>query len=342
MDVVVRAMDQGPTLWGIHAGKTGDADALFKKEKVVGLGWDRVPDLGPLPDDREAFKAAYRDAYPERTGGNVITSASQLYRFVHEVGQGDLVAYPSKLDRHVHIGRFTGPYRFAKGAAGGYVHQRPVEWLKVVPRTRYSQGALHEIGSALSFFQIKNYLDEHLALLTGDTPGTESDDDETIGLVAEEIENTTRDFVLKALARELKGHPFASFVAHLLEMMGYRTRVSPPGPDGGVDVIAHRDELGFEPPIIKVQVKAVEGSIGSQVVQALYGNVESREFGLLVTLGEFTKAARTFERNKANLRLIDGSELVDLVLAHYEGLDSRYKGILPLKRVYVPEAVDSN
>lgn len=36
--------------------------------------------------------------------------------------------------------------------------------------------------------------------------------------------------------------------------------------------------------------------------------------------------------------LIDGEELVDLILEHYEDFDSRYKGFLPLKRVYVPEA----
>ena len=42
---------------------------------------------------------------------------------------------------------------------------------------------------------------------------------------------------------------------------------------------------------------------------------------------------------KSNLRLIDGDALVDLILAHYEAFDSRYKGTLPLKRVYVPEAV---
>ena len=41
-----------------------------------------------------------------------------------------------------------------------------------------------------------------------------------------------------------------------------------------------------------------------------------------------------------NLRLIDGSELVTLILQHYEELDSRYKGLLPLKRVYVPEALE--
>ena len=35
--------------------------------------------------------------------------------------------------------------------------------------------------------------------------------------------------------------------------------------------------------------------------------------------------------------LINGTELVNLVLQHYENFDNRYKGILPLKRVYVPD-----
>ena len=76
-------------------------------------------------------------------------------------------------------------------------------------------------------------------------PGKE---DETVALVAEEIEETTRDFILKRLAQELKGHPLADFIAQLLGAMGYRTRVSPEGPDGGIDIVAHKDELGFEPP----------------------------------------------------------------------------------------------
>lgn len=31
---------------------------------------------------------------------------------------------------------------------------------------------------------------------------------------------------------------------------------------------------------------------------------------------------------------------MNLLLQHYEQLDSRYKGLLPLKRVYVPEALE--
>lgn len=156
--------------------------------------------------------------------------------------------------------------------------------------------------------------------------------------VAHEVQESTEDFILKTLAQDLKGHPFADFVAHLLNTMGYRTRVSPPGPDGGVDIVAHKDELGFEPPIIKVQVKSTEGKTGDPEVSSLYGKVGPNEHGLLVTLGTFTAQAVAFGRTKSNLRLIDGADLVALVLAHYDQFDSRYKGILPLRRVYVPES----
>lgn len=123
--------------------------------------------------------------------------------------------------------------------------------------------------------------------------------------------------------------------------MGYRTRVSPEGPDGGIDIIAHKDERGFEPPIIKVQVKSGENtSVGDPVVSALYGKVGHGEFGMIVTLDTFSTPATNFAKSKSNLKLIDGAELVDLILAHYEAFDSSYKGLLPLRRVYIPERWD--
>jgi restriction system protein len=191
----------------------------------------------------------------------------------------------------------------------------------------------------MSLFQVKTYAEEFRAAVEGKVVPPPVTKDETVALVAEDIEETTRDFILKTLSHELKGHPLADFVAHLLNTMGYRTRVSAEGPDGGIDIIAHKDELGFEPPIIKVQVKSSDGSIGDTIASALYGKVGPNEHGLLVTLGTFTKQAATFARSKSNLRLIDGTELVTLILTHYEDLDSRYKGILPLKRVYVPEPI---
>jgi restriction system protein len=203
-----------------------------------------------------------------------------------------------------------------------------------------TQGALYELGSAMSFFQISKYADEYSSILDGKPVTTPVADDITVGLVAEDIEQTTRDFILKRLAQEFKGHPLSHFVAHLLEVMGYRTRVSLEGPDSGVDIIVHKDELGFEPPIIKVQVKGTEGSVGDPIVSALYGKVGTGEFGLLVTLGTFTNPALSFARGKSNIRLIDGEALVSLILEHYEGFDSRYKGLIPLWKVYIPEALE--
>ncbi|MHB8928779.1 MAG: restriction endonuclease [Bacillota bacterium] len=63
------------------------------------------------------------------------------------------------------------------------------------------------------------------------------------------------------------------------------------------------------------------------------------EYALIVTLGTFTNHARAFAQSKGNLRLIDGDDLVELILEHYEEFDSRYKGLMPLRRVYVPELI---
>ena len=69
---------------------------------------------------------------------------------------------------------------------------------------------------------------------------------------------------------------------------------------------------------------------------AFYGKVGDKEHGLFVALGSFTRQAHAFGRSKSNLRLIDGPELVKLILQHYEELDSRYKGLLPLNGFMSP------
>ena len=326
-------------LWGIHAGRLGEADSLFLRKNVIAIGWHEMGDVSSIGGDREALKAKVEATYPRAKPGAIPVHAGQLYRFINEIKVGDLVVYPSKIDRRVHIGEVTGEYRYDPGLGGDSPNLRPVKWKGEYPRTRFSQGALYEIGSALTLFQVKNYADEFLAALAGEGPISAESDEVEAAIVAEEIEATTRDYVLKRLAREAKGYPLEHLVAHLLEAMGYKTRVTPVGTDAGIDILAHKDDLGFEPPIIKVQVKSTEGSVGDPIVSALYGKVDNGEFGLLVTLGTFTNQAKSFARNKSNLRLIDGDELVDLIFEYYESFDSKYKGLLPLKQVYVPEPI---
>lgn len=142
------------TVWGIHAGSLGQADKMFlnKTNSCVAIGWDKVGDLSRIPDDREAFKKALIMGYPETKPGAIPTSAGMLYRFIYEIKIGDLILYPSKQDKCVHIGEIIENYEYKPEIQKDYPNIRKVKWLKAVPRTEISQGALYEIGSALSLF----------------------------------------------------------------------------------------------------------------------------------------------------------------------------------------------
>lgn len=328
-------MNETP-VWGIHAGRTGDAETFFLKKNRIGIGWAKVGDVSALPATRDAFKGAVETAYPDKKPGAIPNNAGQIYRFVHEMKPGDLVAYPSKLDRRVYVGRIEGQYKHDPQTEPGYPHTRAVKWLKSVAREQLTQGALFELGSAMSFFLLKNFADEFRAAAEGKASAPPVQDDETATEVSKGIAETTEDFLRKRLSQELKGLPFEEFIQHLLECMGYRTRLTQTN-EASVDIIAHRDPLGVEPPIIKVQVKSSSGPMKDEDVSALYSKLSPGEYGLFITLGSFMPKARETERNKANLRLIDGGELIELILAHYDQFGARYKNLLPLRRIYVPD-----
>lgn len=328
-------------IWGIHGGRYGDAFTLFTKKPCIAIGWDDIGDLSKLPTNWEALKAKVAETFPDAKPGAIPNYAGQLSRFLNDIQIGDYVVFPAKVERIVYLGEVTGPYVYDPKADAAYPNMRSVKWLKTVPRTHFSQGALHEIGSAMSLFQVKNYADEFRSAITGAMPPVASvTQDETVAAVAQETEETTRDFILKRLAQELKGLPFEGFVVHLLECMGYHARLTRKN-EPSVDVIAHKDHLGIEPPIIKVQVKSSEGVATHNDVAALYGVLSEGEYGLFITLGRFSPPSRNFEQSKSNLRLIDGDELVDLILQHYEKFDARHKGLLPLRRIYIPEGLDT-
>jgi restriction system protein len=115
--------------------------------------------------DRKAFADHYISVYPITLAGKVRANASQLFRFVHEMKCDDLVVYPSKVDKQIHIGRIVGDYQFTIENKVAYPHRRAVTWLKAVQRTYFTQGALYETGAAMSIFQVKNFADEFVAVV---------------------------------------------------------------------------------------------------------------------------------------------------------------------------------
>lgn len=332
-------------LWGVHMDASVGTDPTDKG--YIAIGWNQLGDLSKIAANREAFKRVVLEGIVGAKPGSIPVQAGVLYRFLHEVKEGDLIVYPSKIDRMVNLGRIAGPYRYDPMQNPDYPNCRKVQWLKHLPREEFSQEALYEIGSFITLFAVRNNKDEFLDQLGGapkssraESADTRQDDVAVSRAVAQQAEETAQDFVIRQLKSAIDAYQFEHFVAHLLKCMGYHTRVTPKSGDGGVDVIAHRDELGFEPPIIKVQCKQVTDPVGRPQVTQLLGNVEAGEHGLFVTLGSFSKDARELDRSKPNLRLVDGEQLVDLIFRHYESFEPRYQALLPLKRIYVPAPKD--
>jgi restriction system protein len=274
----------------------------------------------------------------------------QCSSFCTKSKKGDYLVYPSKSDRMVNIGRFKGTAVYIADEPDEYPTRQLVEWLDHFPRDKFSQSALNEIGSFLTMFRVKRHVTEFLGKIdpsiTAAAPSAASEtdtleeatDDDTATVAASALaENNTSDFVIKRLMTQLTGHQFEDFMAHLMECMGYTARVTPKSGDGGVDVIAHMDPLGFQPPIVKVQCKRTTGQTPRPEVDQLLGTLGDGEFGLFVNLGSFARGAIELERNRAKLRLINGEQFVDLIFEHYAQLAPRYRSMIPLKQIFVPD-----
>lgn len=317
-------------IWGIH---TQD-DNLFLKNNVIAIGWSDMGNLSNIDANRDAFKEKYEQVYPDAKKGNIATGAGMLYRFRHEIQVGDYAIFPSKSNHEVNIGVIEGDYVYDLTQAE-YVQTRKVKWLRHLPRMAFSQGALYEIGSAMTLFSVKNYADEFLSALNKDFKKNISSDveDESIGATADDIIESTKDFILKELSRQLKGYNLENFVADLLRVMGYRTTISQQGGDSGIDITAYKDEL---PPRILVQVKSQDGDIKETTIQSLKGAMREGDYGLFVTLSNYTKNAQKYLDSTPIIRGINGTELVELILKYYEGLSDKYKKMIPLKQVYIP------
>lgn len=321
-------MAETKVVWGIHTTQ----ENLFLPNNIIGIGWEEMGDIKCAGDNRDDIKKKYAEIYPDATSGSIATCVGMLYRFVYEVQIGDYVVYPSKADRKINIGVIESDY-YNEPAENKYTQRRKVKWLKSFPRTDFSQGALYEVGSALTFFQVKNYADEYLAALEGKKASLDTSIDESIGATADEIQEITKDFILKELSKKLKGYDFENFVANLLNAMGYRTKVSKQGGDSGIDIVAYKDEF---PPRICVQVKSIDSDIKEATIQSLRGAMSEGDYGVFVTLSDYTPNAKAYLEQHPIIRGLNGSEVVDLVLRYYDDLDDKYQDMIPLKRVYIP------
>jgi len=137
-------------------------------------------------------------------------------------------------------------------------------------------------------------------------------------------------------------YDFQELVAGMLRGMGYHVAwVSPPGPDKGIDVIAHTDPLGIQGPRIKVQVKRRGDKTTIDGVRSLLALLGEGDVGLFVSMGGFTRDAEDEARRqeKRRIMLVDLKRLFDLWVEHYDKIPEVQRRLLPIRPVYflIPE-----
>jgi len=111
----------------------------------------------------------------------------------------------------------------------------------------------------------------------------EADDNppESASTTLEEAEELAWEEISRHL-QNMNPYELQALVAALLKAMGYHVSwISPPGPDKGIDIVAHIDPLGTSNPRIKVQVKRHAKSIDADGLRSFMALLGHQDVGFL-------------------------------------------------------------
>lgn len=325
--------------WMVRAGRGGKFFDQFQEGKVA-IGWNNLGDLNQYRSQeelREAYIAEYGNAKPPQTANAI----AMLRKFRDELNVGDTAITYSSETRNYLIGKITGEYCFISLSDNeeGYANSHDVDWIKEISRDDLSTKTKNSLGSTLTLFSLKpETLEEIEFLVAGNVPKkttTEEDledNEEVRTAVAEQSHELIKDMIQALSPEEME-----ELVAAVLRALGYKTKVSPKGPDRGVDVVASPDGLGLTTPRIKVEVKHRGGTIGAQQLRSFLGALRDGDTGLYLSTGGFTREARyEAERATVSVTLIDIDDLAELVVTNYENFDLEGRALISLVRVYWP------
>lgn len=332
------------SLWIIRAGRHGEYENFALDNNVVVAGWQKLPDLSGIKS-REELETLIRATYPDLKPGAIPNWTGQLWAVLKRIEENDLVALPLKTRSAIAFGKVIGPYQYLADSPSDAKHARPVEWLRTdLPRSVFDQDLLYTFGSALTVFQAKrNNAEVRVrAILQGkkiEPPvvDIESTEEEESLAESRDLDEISRDQIRDYLGRKFRGHKLAALVADVLQAQDYMVQVSPAGPDGGIDILAGRGPMGFDPPKLAVQVKSSDAPADVSVLRELQGVIPSfgADQGLIVSWGGFKSSVYKEARQLFfQVRLWDADDVVAAVQDHYESLSDEVQAELPLKRTW--------
>ena len=328
-------------MWKVNAGRRSALANEFLERGVVAIGWREAGDYSA---DRSFQQVLDRvsQAYPDLKERQKQVSAGQMWRFINEINIGDSILTYEPTARLYHIGSVTGHPIFVPDGIVALPIQRTVDWRTSVSRDELSDSARGRRGGILTVYKLATLATTELELRASGNHRALPDiiqTDEVIvdqgdpfdGLEEQAIERV-KDRLLALTWDEMQ-----EIVASLLRALGYRTNVSPAGPDRGKDIIASKDGFGFERPRIVVEVKHRKGQMGSQEIRSFLGGRHQDDRGLYVSTGGFTREAHyEAERASTVTHLMSLDELARTLVLQYDHLDQEGRRLLPLTKIYWP------
>jgi restriction system protein len=316
--------------WMVRAGEGGEMIEAFEKG-FVAIGYGVARDL---------YYKARPDAKPTKASNAIAI----LYKFRTTMKPGDNVVTYDPSKREYIVGTIQSDYSYDPGKIKGLPHVRKAHWEGRVSRDALPIGSRNSLGSTLGLFAIDDDVWGSIAAAVEGRPVLEQQDPEgekeALNETREDVQAKALELVKDQILR-LSDSDLEQLTAALLRGMGYRTRVTPKGPDRGLDVFASPDGLGFQEPRIKVEVKhRPKIAMGAQEVRGFLGGLRAGDRGLYVSTGGFSKEGKyEAERSNIPVTLLDLDEFASAIINYYEAFDADGRVLLPLLRLYWPAAV---
>lgn len=329
-------------VWMVRAGRDSAFIEEFLSRQMIAIGWAALGDISSI-HTRGEFRRLVEQRWPDENKFQHAISTSQVYRFREEILPGKPVVTYDSNRRVYHLGTVTGDYVYHPEYNEELRHTRAVQWEKEIPRDQLTAETKNCLGAISTIFCLSQPASSELSglatnrsSLVDDQARVSEDEIDTEAEIRKDTEQRALEFLQDRLSK-LEWDEMQELVAGLLRAMGYKTRVSPAGPDQGRDIVASPDGFGFQPPRIIVEVKHRKGAMGAQEVRSFVGGLRQHDNGLYVSTGGFSREAK-YEANRTNqnLTLMNADDLGKAILEHYDRMDSESKALLPLKKIYWP------
>lgn len=328
-------------MWMVRAGEEAYAIDDFRSKNCVAIGWSEGNADWTRFADREAIQAKLAVENPDNSERQNLVAASQIERFLREFEVGDRIVSYDPSSRTYLVGKIAGEPENCPGVIEGLSTVRKVVWDKSeVSRDALSANTRNSLGAISTLFRVPDSAALEIeAKATGQSLGVPVPEEHVVdeSELLKDLKARSLSFIQDKIS-ELDWEDMQRLVAGILQAMGYKARISPPGADRGKDIVASPDGFGFESPRIVAEVKHRKGAMGSNEIRSFVGGRHKDDKGLYVSTGGFTKDAKyEAERSSIPITLWDLDDLAQAVSEYYDRMDAETRALLPLIRIYWPK-----